>query len=379
MYPRTITAQITEALKQYQVVTLLGPRQSGKTTLAKTLGATFRYVNLEDMGQREIISQDPKGFFSSINSDVIIDEVQRLPEILSYLQVFTDQENYLHRFVLTGSNSLELSGQVSQSLAGRTRIFNILPLTYNELPIEIRPQTVDEALFKGLYPRIYHRELGPSGWLSDYIQTYIQKDVRQILNIENLHLFEKFLRLLAGRAGQLINFSALAGDVGTTMPTIKKWISVLEASYVVHTLVPHHNNFNKRMTKAPKVYFWDTGILVNLLRISDPSQLFTHPLRGQIFENWVINEKIKHCFNKGLRSPFYFWRDQHGHEIDVIEDRSDNLYPSEVKSSSTFHPDFVSGMEWFNKLQGKEGGEVIYGGEESFTFKGYKVTSWKNV
>jgi hypothetical protein len=261
-------------------------------------------------------------------SNTIIDEVQRLPSLLSYLQDYTDREDFNYRFILTGSNSLELGGQVSQSLAGRTRIFYILPLAFNELPQQDKPKNIDEALFKGLYPRIYDRDLDASEWISDYIQTYVQKDVRQILNVENLQLFEKFLRLLAGRVGQIVNYSSLASEVGASVPTIKSWISVLEASFIIHILAPHYNNFNKRVTKAPKIYFW---------------------------------------------------RDQHGHEIDLLKDKPDFLFPTEIKVSSTFHPNFIDGLSWFNKLQEKLGGEVIYGGDESFPFKDYKVKSWRDL
>jgi hypothetical protein len=379
MYKRNIASKIEKALEKYQIVTLLGPRQSGKTTLTKALGKGYQYINLEDLSQRSIIEQDPKGFFSSIKSNTIIDEVQRLPSLLSYLQVYTDREDFNYRFILTGSNSLELGGQVSQSLAGRTRIFYILPLAFNELPQQDKPKNIDEALFKGLYPRIYDRDLDASEWISDYIQTYIQKDVRQILNVENLQLFEKFLRLLAGRVGQIINYSSLTSEVGASVPTIKSWISVLEASFIIHILAPHYNNFNKRVTKAPKIYFWDTAVVVNLLRITHSNQLFSHPLRGQIFENWVVNEKIKASFNEGLKSPYYFWRDQHGHEVDLLEDGPEFLFPTEIKVSSTFHPNFIDGLSWFNKLQEKLGGEVIYGGDESFPFKDYKVTSWRDL
>lgn len=379
MYKRIIETEILKSLEKYQIVTLLGPRQSGKTTLAQRLGTNFQYINLEDLSQKSLIEQDYKGFFSSLRSDVIIDEVQRLPELLSYLQVYTDQEDYKYRFILTGSNSLELSSRVSQSLAGRTRIFNILPLAYKEIPKEFRPINIDEALFTGLYPRIYHRQLPAGDWLSDYIQTYIQKDVRQILNVENLQIFEKFLRLLAGRVGQLINYSSLANELGLSVPTIKSWISVLEASFIIHILSPHFKNFNKRITKSPKIYFWDTGIVCNLIRLSGSEQLYTHPLKGQIFENWIVNEKIKNFFNTGKKSPYYFWRDQHGHEIDLIEDRSDTLFPSEIKSSSTFHPDFVSGLQWFNQLQDVSEGEVICGVDEGFKFKDFKITSWKDL
>lgn len=379
MYDRLIASKITESLKNYKIVTLLGPRQSGKTTLSKMVGAGFDYYNLEDLSFRSRLIQDPKGFFSSIKSDVIIDEVQEWPDILSYIQIYADEEKWNHRIILTGSNSLALGDYISQSLAGRTRIFKILPLSLKELPERDRPKSLDEALYKGFFPRIYKQNLEAGEWISSYVQTYIQKDVRQIINIENLMLFDRFLRLLAGRVGQILNYSSLANDVGVSVPTIKNWISILEASYIVFELWPHHKNFNKRIIKSPKIYFYDTGIVSYLLRIHNLDILKEHPLRGNLFENWVVTEKLKDFYNKGLTSPYYFWRDQHGHEVDLVEDRGSYLHLSEIKSSMTFHPDFINNLEWLNSLQERKVGEIIYGGDEEFSFKEYKITSWKNI
>ena len=376
MYKRIITQKITEAVKKYKIITLLGPRQSGKTTLSKMIGPDFEYFNLEDLSFRSRLIEDPKSFFESIKSNVIIDEVQQWPDLFSYLQVYSDRDDNHYKFILTGSNSLQLSDHISQSLAGRTRIFHILPLSINELPEEKRPNTIDKAIYQGLYPRIYNQDLNPSEWISGYLQTYIQKDVRQILNIENLMLFDKFLRLLAGRVGQLVNYTSLAGEVGVSVGTIKSWISVLEASFIVFQLWPHHKNFNKRITKAPKIYFYDSAIVCYLLRIMEPYHLESHPLRGQLFENWVITEKIKKQFNDGKSSSYYFWRDQHGHEVDLVDDRGTYLYLSEIKSSATFISSFLKNVEWLNSLQGRTDGELIYGGRESFKFKDYQVKSW---
>ncbi len=379
MYKRDLSAKISQALTKYKIVTLTGPRQSGKTTLAKHVGSGFSYFNLEDPDFLYRVREDPKSFFDSIKSDVIIDEVQKWPEILSYLQVYTDRDDFSYRFILTGSNSLLLSQNISQSLAGRTRIFQILPLAYKELPPELRPQTISEAIYRGLYPRIYAKDLNPTEWIGDYLQTYVEKDVRQLLNVENHMLFDRFLRLLAGRIGQLVNYTSLASEVGVSVGTIKNWISILKASFVLFELMPHHKNFNKRITKASKIYFYDTGIVSYLLRIMEPSHLDFHPLRGQLFENWVIVEKIKHQFNQGMMSSYYFWRDQHGHEIDLVDDRGTYLYLSEIKSSVTFNPDFFKNIDWLNTLQGRTDGELIYGGSENFKFKDFQITSWKNL
>ena len=379
MYKRDLSAKISQALTKYKIVTLTGPRQSGKTTLAKHVGSGFSYFNLEDPDFLYRVREDPKSFFDSIKSDVIIDEVQKWPEILSYLQVYTDRDDFSYRFILTGSNSLLLSQNISQSLAGRTRIFQILPLAYKELPPELRPQTISEAIYRGLYPRIYAKDLNPTEWIGDYLQTYVEKDVRQLLNVENHMLFDRFLRLLAGRIGQLVNYTSLASEVGVSVGTIKNWISILKASFVLFELMPHHKNFNKRITKASKIYFYDTGIVSYLLRIMEPSHLDFHPLRGQLFENWVIVEKIKHQFNQGMMSSYYFWRDQHGHEIDLVDDRGTYLYLSEIKSSVTFNPDLFKNIDWLNTLQGQTDGELIYGGSENFKFKDFQITSWKNL
>ncbi len=298
---------------------------------------------------------------------------------MSYLQVYTDRDDFSYRFILTSSNSLLLSENISQSLAGRTRIFQILPLAYKELPPELRPQTISEAIYRGLYPRIYAKDLNPTEWIGDYLQTYVEKDVRQLLNVENHMLFDRFLRLLAGRIGQLVNYTSIASEVGVSVGTIKNWISILKALFVLFELMPHHKNFNKRITKASKIYFYDTGIVSYLLRIMEPSHLDFHPLRGQLFENWVIVEKIKHQFNQGMMSSYYFWRDQHGHEIDLVDDRGTYLYLSEIKSSVTFNPDFFKNIDWLNTLQGRADGELIYGGSENFKFKEFQITSWKNL
>lgn len=379
MYEREQTPIILKALQNYKIVSLLGPRQSGKTTLSKMVGKNFDYFNMEDLSFRSRLSEDPKGFFLNLKNDVIIDEVQEWPEVLSYIQLFTDDESWQHRFILTGSNSITLSDKISQSLAGRVRIFQILPLSMRELPEDKRPRSISEALFKGFYPRIYWQDLDPQEWISSYVQTYIQKDVRQLINLENLTTFDRFLRLLAGRVGQVLNYSSLANDVGTSVPTIKNWISILEASYVVYLLNPHHKNFNKRIIKSPKLYFYDTGVVSFLLRIHSQSILDDHPLRGFLFENWVVGEKVKRMINRGLPSPYYFWRDQHGHEVDLVEDRGATLYLTEIKSAETFHADFIDHLTWLNALQAQQTGEVIYGGDEEFVFKSINVVSWRSI
>jgi len=385
MIKRHLEKKIKEALKKYKIVTLLGPRQSGKTTLAQIVGKKFEYYNFEDLSFKSRFLEDPKGFFEGLKKNSILDEIQSCPEVLSFLQIYTDKIDYTYKFILTGSNGLLLNEKISQSLAGRTRLFYVLPFSYSEIPSNLASSSLNEALFKGGYPRIYWQDLKPTEWIPDYVQTYIQKDVRQIINIENILFFDKFLRLLAGRVGQILNYASFSNEIGVSIPTIKKWLGVLEASFVVYQLWPHFKNFNKRLTKAPKVYFYDTAIVCFLLRITQLKILQEHPLRGNIFENWAITEKIKNFYNKGDHPPYYFWRDQHGHEIDLVEDQGTFLYLIEIKSSSTFHPDFLKNIQWLQELQKlekekNEEGEVIYGGEESFLFlKKYKIKSWKKI
>jgi predicted AAA+ superfamily ATPase len=377
MFSRAITPVFEKALKKYKTITLIGPRQSGKTTLAKSVGGDFEYYSLENPEHRRRSIEDPNGFLSSIKKNVIIDEVQKNPELLSYLQEILDDQRDRRKFILTGSNSLLLSDKVSQSLAGRSRILHILPLLRKEIPSSLRPENIYETLFKGAYPRIFNENLEAHDWYGDYVQTYLEKDVRSLINIDNMAQFDRFLRLTASRAGQLTNFSSLGSDLGVSTPTAQTWFSVLQASYITFTLNPHFNNFGKRITKASKIYFFDTGLLCYLLRIQSSDQLHLHPLAGAIFENWVIAEYYKHYLSQGKEAPIYFWRDQHGHEIDLILDKSSFLFPIEIKLSQTFQSEFVENIFWFNKLQVQDQGQLVYGGNKSFNYQNLDVTSWK--
>lgn len=379
MYKRSIEPYLEKIAKKYRCITMVGPRQSGKTTLAKKMFADFDYYNFENPDTRDRAEYDPRQFLLNIKKSVILDEIQKVPEILSYLQEILDDKSDQRQFILTGSNNLKISEKVSQSLAGRTRILEILPLQRCEIPESIRFADIEKTLFYGGYPRIYDEQLDPTEWLSDYLVTYVEKDVRNIINIENLRVFDNFLRLLAGRTGQLINQSSLSSDAGIAHPTVNKWLSALEASYICFTLQPHFKNFNKRITKTPKVYFYDTGLLCYLLRINDPAQLQLHPLKGAIFENWVISEYLKSYANSGKESPLYFWRDQHGHEVDLVIDKGTHLHLSEIKSSMTFNRSFFKNINWLNKLQNCSDGVCIYGGDEEFDYGEQRVVSWKNL
>jgi len=379
MYKRAIEPYLSEVASKYKCITLIGPRQSGKTTLAKKAFKEFEYFNFENPDIRNMALYDPRKFLSGIKRSAILDEIQKVPEIVSYLQEIIDNNNDKRQFILTGSNNLKISEKISQSLAGRTRILEILPFGRNEFPAKVRHKDIDSVLFYGSYPKIYNEHLDPTEWLSDYLATYIEKDIRNIINIENLRAFDNYLRLVAGRVGQLVNFSSLSNDAGVTHPTAQKWLSALEASYICFILQPHFKNFNKRITKAPKVYFYDTGLLCYLLRIKNIDQLAVHPLRGEIFENWVISEYLKHFANKGREAALYFWRDQHGHEIDLAIDQGTHLDLIEIKSGMTFNTDYFKNINWLNKLQERDNGICIYGGDKLINLGNQKVVPWAKI
>lgn len=380
MYKRSIEDYITEIKEKYRAITLIGPRQSGKTTLAKNFFPHHQYISLENPDTRTRIEMDPRGFLKSLKQSTILDEVQKFPDLLSYLQEILDDKNDPRQFILTGSNSLLLSEKISQSLAGRSRILTILPLQKKELPPQEWPENLDAFMWKGLYPRVYDEKLHARDWFADYYATYIEKDVRNLLQVDNLALFDRFVRLIAGRVGQLVNYSSLSNDVGISQPTANSWMAVMQASYIMFTLQPHFKNFSKRLIKSSKIYFYDTGLLCYLLRIESPMQLETHPLRGQIFENWVLINFYKNYFNQGKEAPLYFWRDQHGHEVDLVIDKGASLDLIEIKSSQTFNPVFLKNLQWLGGVQNKLGGTVIYGGDESFSInEDYTLKSWRDL
>lgn len=375
MYDREIEKKVKEEASGYPVLAIVGPRQTGKTTLVRKLFPDYTYVLLEDLEVQKLAQEDPKSFFARYTGSLILDEVQKTPELLSYIQGIVDEPNNKQQFILTGSEHLLLSEKISQTLAGRVRLFTLLPLSLKEVP----GHSLEDYLFKGGYPRIYKQNLEPQGWLSSYYSTYVEKDIRSVANITNLDSFDRVIRLSAGRVGQLMDYSQISNDAGVSAPTVKSWISVLKATFICFTLQPHFKNFNKRIIKTPKLYFYDTGLLCYLLQIHSIKELVTHPLYGQIFENWIISEKLKSKLNQGLQPNFYFWRDQKGHEVDLIEDQAGILFPIEIKSSKTFHSHFLKNIEYLNDLQSGKKGELIYGGEDSYQFKDIKITSWSAI
>lgn len=384
MYKRELSKHLEESLLSYSVLTLLGPRQSGKTTLVLKLFPEYDYRSLEDPDERAIAQDDPKGFLAGLGENAILDEFQRVPQLSSYIQGIVDKPENKRKFVLTGSNGLMLVDSITQSLAGRTELFELLPLSFREISEKDEELNINDLLFRGGFPRIRKNNLNPTKWLKNYFQLYVEKDIRQIANIKNIDLFERFMRLAAGRAGQLINASSLSNEVGVTAPTIKHWISALRSTYICFSLQPHHNNFNKRIVKSSKLYFHDTGLLCYLLGINGEKQLDTHPLRGSIFENFIVSEMYKNKVNSAQESNLFYWRDQKGREIDLVENKSEYLYPIEIKLSQTFSRSFIKNIKYFNKLQLENKsslpliqGEVIYCGEKELVFENFGIVNWK--
>ena len=389
MIPRTLTPVLLKAATRYPVVTLTGPRQSGKTTLAKAAFPGHAYVSLEQPDERAFALEDPKGFLARFKGPVILDEVQRVPDLFSYLQGIVDEEDRPGHFILTGSSHFLLLQSISQSLAGRCAVLHLLPLSLAEL--EGRPsldlgklagkgssRDLEETLFTGFYPRIHDKGIPPRQWLADYYQTYLERDVRNVLNVRDLEAFSRFVRLCAGRSGQLLNLSGLAADCGISHSAARGWISVLEASFVVTLLRPHFGNLGKRMIKSPKVYFQDTGLLCHLLGIREPAELHTHSCRGGIFEGFVLSELTKNFLHRGETAPLSFWRDSAGHEVDFLVESGKGVLALEAKASRTLAGDSLDGLRYWRGLAKKPSARaaLVYGGDEGYVREGVTVLPW---
>ena len=375
MITRELTAELLRAAGEYPVVTILGPRQAGKTTLARMTFPDKPYFSLEDPDVRLAAESDPRGFLGQLASGAILDEVQRLPALLSYLQGMVDQDRGRGRFILTGSHQPQLHQAISQSLAGRTAMLNLWPFSLPELrgyPSPLRPY---DLIARGSFPRLHEEGLESRRFFNGYLQTYVERDVRALIQLRDLTQFQKFLVLLAGRVGQVVNLAALANDVGVSATTIKSWLSVLIASYVVFELPPFFENVRKRVVKSPKIFFTDVGLAAFLLGIHTAEQASRDPLRGQLYENLIIADIIKGALNRGIRPEIYFFRDSHGNEVDLLIREGGALIPVEIKSAATFSGDFLKGLERFQALglNRVTAGAIIYNGDQRFTVRGSRI------
>ncbi len=381
MIARDLSKELLRQLKEYPVVTLLGPRQAGKTTLARELLKDFAYVSLEAPDILAFATEDPRGFLVQYPAKTIFDEIQRAPHLVSYLQGIVDQTGETGQFLLTGSHQLELRAAITQSLAGRTGILHLLPFSIQELEAaQITFDRFEEYIFTGFLPRIYDQNQRPHTAYANYYQTYIERDVRQIIQLKDASLFDKFMRLLAGRAGQVINYQSLASDVGVDGKTIKEWLSILEASFIVFKLSPYFENFGKRVIKSPKYYFLDTGLLSYLLGIEKPEQVTRDPLVGQLFENLIVLEALKVRYNQGHAPNLFFYRDSHGNEIDLLHASGRSLVGIEIKSSATFTQHFKKSLLRFSqKQQVLESSYVVYNGDERKFSDGVHAVNFKST
>lgn len=375
MITRLASQKLIDLASYFKVIAVIGPRQSGKTTLVKSIFPDKPYVSLENLDIREFAINDPRGFLNTYKKGAIFDEIQRVPSLFSYLQEIIDNSTTKGLFILTGSNNFLMQESITQSLAGRIGYLTLLPFSLQELKPEINDL---ELMLKGFYPPIYDQGIPYNLWINNYIKTYIERDVRQIKSIENLLQFERFVKLLAGRAGQEFNASEISVQLGIDHKTAQSWLSVLEASFVIFKLKPFYNNFNKTIVKRPKIYFHDTAIVCALLGIKTEDQLLYHPLKGAIFENMVVAEQVKAFTNLNLDITLYYWRDKTGREIDLIAEVEGKLIPIEIKSGQTIKSEYTKGLIYWMKLAQLENGIVAYAGRETQELSsGIKIINWR--
>lgn len=385
MIHRHIHDTLQQAAREFGVVSITGPRQSGKTTLVRSIFPDYQYINFENSTDRNIVQADPESFLNQVEHGVILDEVQKYPEILSSIQVHIDEHFRPGTFILTGSQNLLVSEKIGQSLAGRVAVLTLLPLTIQELGCAgYLEEDFRNSILKGFYPGLFDKQQSINLFYNSYLQTYVERDVRSIKNIGDLSDFERFLQLLAGRIGQIINCNQLANDVGVNYKTIESWISVLEASYVVMRLAPYYRNFGKRLVKSSKIYFTDVGLAAYLLGIDSTDEMRSHFAMGLLFENMIVMDLYKHLQNSLSSSQLYFFRDSNGNEVDIILDTGSTLVPIEVKAGSTFNTDYLNGIKYFRKLQMDNGpqhgaGYVVYSGEREAVVQDTNVFNWKSI
>ncbi len=379
---RQIKETIKGLIEKYPVLAITGPRQSGKTTLLKELFSNYVYVSLENPDMRSFAESDPNGFLSQYSQNTILDEVQRVPALFSYMQTIVDNSGQMGQFILSGSQNFHLMQNITQSLAGRVAIFKLLPFDFQELKSAnlLEPDFLN-CMLKGFYPAIYDRDIPSKVFYNNYIQTYIQRDVSELIAIKDLRLFQNFLSLCATRAGQLLNLNALANECGISQPTAKAWISALESSYIIFQLFPYHKNFSKRIVKTPKLYFYDTGLLCFLLKLQSAEVIAKHPFKGSLFENMMIAEYVKRMHHKGWIQDVWFWRDAAGHEVDLIVQDGTKTNLVEFKATQTIMPDLFKGLAYFEKISNSEklSKNLVYAGNEFQQRTAANVMPWINL
>lgn len=378
MIERTLASKATSLAQKFQVITLTGPRQSGKTTLVKATFPDLPYVSLEEPDIRQIALTDPRGFLSNYPNGVILDEIQNTPELFSYIQRIVD-ENPQIQFILTGSSNFLLMEKISQTLAGRTAVLHLLPFSLQEL--EPLADSYENLIFKGQYPRIYDRAIPPTDFYPSYIQTYVDRDVRMIKNIGDINAFILFTQLCAGRIGRPLNYASLANDAGISPNTAKSWLSILESSYILYRLQPYHRNFDKRLIKSPKLYFYDTGVACSLLGIREQEQVNLHYMKGSLFENLILNEFIKRSFNRSENRQPYFWQDNHGKKIDCLLENGERVTAVEIKSGKTISTSYFENLDYWRSLAALPENQeyVVYGGDQSMQTSAGTLISWKDL
>ena len=379
MLQRHAGATLRRLARHFPVVAVTGSRQSGKTTLARATFPHRPYANLEEPDTRDFAERDPRGFLAQFAGGAVLDEAQRAPQLFSYLQSVVDADRRPGRFIVTGSQQFGLRSRITQSLAGRVGLVHLLPLSLAELDRATRPGSIEQLLWRGLYPAVVAGRVPPGSWYADYMATYVERDVRQLVNVRDLGAFRRFVRMFAARTAQLVNLSSLAADCGVTHNTAKAWLSVLEASYIVRQVTPFHRNFGKRLTKAPKLFFLDTGLAACLVGIREARDLSTHAMRGALFETWVIGEMLKHGCNRGEVPELHFWRDAAGHEVDLLVERGGALRALEIKSGRTIAADWLEGLERFARVAGAAEGMLIYGGDQTQPRSGVTIYRWRDV
>jgi predicted AAA+ superfamily ATPase len=382
LIPRQAASILEKLAGGYPLVAITGPRQSGKTTLAREVFGDKPYVSLEDLDERAFAESDPRGFLARLPDGAVLDEVQRCPALFSYLQTRVDEDRRRGLFVLTGSQQFGLLSNISQTLAGRVAVVTLLPFSLGELQhVKRAPATLEALLFQGLYPPIYDRGLDAAIWYKNYVASYVERDVRQMVNVRDLSTFQRFVRMCAARTGQLLNLSGLAIDCGITHNTAASWLSVLEASFILHRLEPYHVNFGKRLVKTLKLYFYDSGLAAWLLGIQSAEQLAVHPQRGPLFETWVVAELLKARFDRALGSNLYFWRDRSGREVDLLIEQGAKLVPVEVKSGQTVAHDFFQGIDDWRRISGQTDSEawLVFGGDREQERGRLHVLPWRQI